>query len=1612
MKAFFGLMFLIPSLCLAGTNIVYDTAKHSAADVTLSDETKTAVDFHLSGLTIESVTLDGKDFTKVLPPEEELIKFGFTNEVGLPDLPVYSSMIIIPDRAGVRVNLISAEYETYNNVEVAPTQPWALESGQRDESFAMDQSFYGRDEFYPLDIVVISEPMIIRDFRFVQAVVHPYQYNPSKKELRVYTHVNYELIYAGSDERNIKVRRDNHISEAFVDIYKAVFSNAGFVLDEYEPVRGGYLILTPNNLNFADTIATLATWKHRKGYYVHVAPSSEITPSGIPSYAQVYTYILNAYNNWETRPDYVLIVGDEDQRIPDYPYSTYTSDHQYSTLEGDDYFSDVLLARMSVDNMSELLVAMYKVLKYEQNPSMTDPGYWKRGLGVAGNIGATSPRITNLWVRDLAMEHGYTRVDTVFDWGSGAPNWSTISTAINAGVSYVSYRGWAGPSGWYNPDYTTTNLGQLTNGWKTGIMASIVCGTGDFGTDVCFGEAWIRYGSTTLPKGGTCFYGCTDHGTHTAWNNPNMTGFFWSLFDQNLYHFAQMMFMGKLNVFQAYPSFNGPGGTINKYFNTYNSLGDPELAVRTEIPRAMAVEHSPSITVGTNFLNVHVTSGALPLTEAYVNLVKGYGNNEQIFEGGVTDESGDISFEFENTNTDTIFVTVTARDYIPYMGYCLVTSPTISLGIDTVYVNDNSGGNNDGHVNAGEHMGLTPRLRNFGTSIDATNISAVLSSPDNRVTVITGNQSYPNIAHGNSASPNGQFVIEVADNVPHGERLLLNLAVTASEGSWQSLVALDIVSVKPVQIAVSFPDIPGNRINPGQTANMVISFSNGGGLNGQQITGQLSCADQFISIADNYGSFGNIDVGQTGSNSANPFRISVGEEAYDGRNVNFTIAFTGNNTGIGNYDFEKTFSIVIGSVSTFDPVGPDNYGYYMYDNTDLGYSPAPIYNWVEINPNLGGSGTRMNVAADDGSVLIALPSNIRYYGHNYGHMIVSTNGFVAFDTIPYDQAGNYWQNWDNWPIPDPGNARAQISPFWDDLEYVGSTNGIYQYNDVANGRFIIEWSGCRHARTAATETFQIIFYNPTMHPTPTGDWEIAFQYREITNNDFNPDPQYPEAYSSVGIEDYTQNDGLEYEYDNIYHPGAAPLANGLAIKITTATGLAAPPDMSFNPDEFSFGAMPGDRDEGYIYITNSGEGYLYYTLSLETIEGVLAKEAQNKIATASPAPIVPIVSAAKSDSYTGPYNPPVILDSGGPDNFGYTWIDSDEPGGPVYNWKDISSLGTPVSWPGDTDDGIATGIPIGFDFSFYGNIYDALNICTNGFLSFTSTATAYNNATIPTADEPNNLLAVYWDDLNFEPRGACYYYTNNEDSFIVAYVGVPHYSDEGLFTFEAILLGSGKIIFQYQEASGVDVNQETVGIENANGMDGLQVCNYSAYVEPGLAVMFSAAPRWLSAAPTNALIEPHRSDTITVNCDASDLEIGQYEGIIHMQTNDHDYPAVDIPVHFSVFIPSDCEYMPGDINSDGSLTLADITYGLQYIKGIGNAPPDSCWIDQDNIWLYAAGDVNGNCEFLGSDISYLVKYFRGDRPAPGWCPDTPPPTQRPSGDIKERENKNSVKRDK
>ena len=77
---------------------------------------------------------------------------------------------------------------------------------------------------------------------------------------------------------------------------------------------------------------------------------------------------------------------------------------------------------------------------------------------------------------------------------------------------------------------------------------------------------------------------------------------------------------------------------------------------------------------------------------------------------------------------------------------------------------------------------------------------------------------------------------------------------------------------------------------------------------------------------------------------------------------------------------------------------------------------------------------------------------------------------------------------------------------------------------------------------------------------------------------------------------------------------------------------------------------------------------------------------------------------------------PASADQGGPDEFGYVWIDSDESGGPSYS-LDFSPLSSSAA-PLVLDDDSSSTIAIGFTFTFYGQDYNQLHVQSNGGITF------------------------------------------------------------------------------------------------------------------------------------------------------------------------------------------------------------------------------------------------------------------------------------------------------
>ncbi|PAP77920.1 choice-of-anchor B family protein [Rubrivirga marina] len=411
--------------------------------------------------------------------------------------------------------------------------------------------------------------------------------------------------------------------------------------------------------------------------------------------------------------------------------------------------------------------------------------------------------------------------------------------------------------------------------------------------------------------------------------------------------------------------------------------------------------------------------------------------------------------------------------------------------------------------------------------------------------------------------------------------------------------------------------------------------------------------------------------------------------------------------------------------------------------------------------------------------------------------------------------------------------------------------------------------------------------------------------------------------------------GFDGQWSNYpYFPSGIVVANDISngLFVLAPREPAAPPTASVAPAAVDATLAPGETGAATVTVANgSGGGPLIYGATLQNIsqpDGSLARRPFFARPADSPDRSVAVggrpdgvdpgaLAEAPRESAEAPGLAP-LLGSGGPDAFGYAWIDSDEAGGPAVDLQDIAGSGTAVTFtPAGTfaasDEGYAD-VALPFAFPFYGADKSSVRVYTNGFLTFSSTVgNSYTNPSgFPGTSGPTNIddvIAPFWDDLDLSSAGTVYTETLGDGRFVVQWDEARLYDASGSsMTFQVILAPDGTIEFQYGTMTGT-TNGASVGIENATATDGLAVVTNAAYVTSNKAVLFYSPVVWASlSGATSGTLAPGTSADLSVDLDATELPEGTYTAELAVSTNDPSAPSITVPVTLT-------------IGSDGSISL-------------------------------------------------------------------------------------------
>jgi hypothetical protein len=303
-----------------------------------------------------------------------------------------------------------------------------------------------------------------------------------------------------------------------------------------------------------------------------------------------------------------------------------------------------------------------------------------------------------------------------------------------------------------------------------------------------------------------------------------------------------------------------------------------------------------------------------------------------------------------------------------------------------------------------------------------------------------------------------------------------------------------------------------------------------------------------------------------------------------------------------------------------------------------------------------------------------------------------------------------------------------------------------------------------------------------------------------------------------------------------------------------------------------------------------------------------------------------------------PLSSPFLTTGGGPDEFGYFWSDSDINEELDYEWIDISSEGSTVSF--SNNDVGTEPFEIGFSFPFYGEDYSEFFINPNGWVGFGNDNDEWHNGDLPNSNFPLTSIMGFWDDLNPENSncnescsGQVIYHSDGE-RLVIWFSNVAHWVTvefpESYYDFQIAIYPSGEFQINYREVIGG--YSATVGIQNQNGMTSLQVDEYTGnYFHNEMSVYFSYTEYvdWLALVSDNVDGIIVQGDEIVIDIEASSLDLypGDYIGYVNVSTNIQE--TVQIPIYLTV----GAESMSGDVNDDGQLNVLDVVQIVNYVLG-------------------------------------------------------------------------------
>ena len=902
-KLFLSLMLVaVSAMAFAQqwTSIGKDTPTGPVVKLVSSSEQQVVVDFTLSGFSLTRVSTPNGTQNVVSVPE-----MATSLDAGAPNLPHYPVPVLIGDMAKMDVKVTASDYTDYN-VEVAPSKGNISRQIDPETVPYTYGEMYSQNAFYPATQASLDAPYILRDCRGQNIVVTPFAYNPVTKTLRVYHHLTIAMNKVNDKGENPKVSRKgtSKVDPEMKQTYSRRFINFGQNGAKYNFVEDCGEMLVICGDQFMADMEEFVAWKNQSGRPTTLVSVSEV---GGNNDNTIKSYITDLYNDPEHNLTFVLFVGDYEHITP-HAVGAERSDNWFGQIEGNDHYEEVLIGRFSVQNDAHVANHVNKVIYYERDLAMApdrDLTWVNKGLGIgyigagSGHYGEDDYQHIDL-IRDTLEHYTYEHVTELHGGGGGAST-TSISNAINDGVSIINYCNHGSETSWGVANYSTSHVNALVNDYKWPVVWSVACLNGKFNyggaNGECFAEAWMRAtdNSTGVPTGaiGGMFSWMSQPWIPPMYGQDEMVDIFaeWRSTDQFNHTLGGASLNGNFNVIDK------SGSQGYDTHDTWILFGDPSLMMRSDNPVSMNVTCNPAILM-LGMSELEITAEDTPYGIATLMM-----DGEVLASGKLIDGTCTLSFPpMSNVGNATLTV----------MGYNKVTE-VINVEVlpaEGAFLTVASLSPDFAPVNVETLLSVS--VKNVGVDPTGGTTYVTLSCDDERLTLIDNEAELDVLPAEEIFTMEDAFSFIIAEGVEDATKFQINISMTCGDAIWTGKGY-----VTAGQAVLEYGGTVGaDGFVPGETITLVTAFTNVGHYKATNVVGSIACESEYVTILNESVELGTIDAEGA---AFGVFEIQISEECPESAQIplSFTVQADGDLSATGSLVLKNSCNIIFDLVDSY-----------------------------------------------------------------------------------------------------------------------------------------------------------------------------------------------------------------------------------------------------------------------------------------------------------------------------------------------------------------------------------------------------------------------------------------------------------------------------------------------------------------------------------------------------------------------------------------------------------------------------------------------------------------------------------------------------------------------